>query len=308
MITIICGAPGAGKTALMTFFATQYLRYDSDFELSVDKINHFNNDLHFNLTMPKHLIFTDFKVQQYGVETYFVNGYYLGMPNGQHPTMFLPPYSKVFLSEAQRYYDSRKYASLADFVSQLYEQHRHWGMSIYLDCQRDGLVDLNIRGISTRVIYVESMTNDIDYTGRVIANHWQVREFSCADDCDRWRSGDKTLGESRVISNSNTIINFAKPTFCDTPRFANASNFKLVKNGSSVKIPQNIFDNYNSTNKEGLFLRGRSGHDFSLYSHPTDDSYMYDQAPIYNFDAPRTFYKLPDKELQKLDLKGVLTI
>lgn len=307
MITIICGAPGAGKTALMAHFASQYLVCDDDYDLMLDKVN-LLNESGWHLSIPQHLVFSDFKLQSYGQESYFVNGFYLGMPNGQHPTMFLPPCSKVFLSEAQRYYDSRKFASFSDFVSQFYEQHRHWGMQIFLDCQRDGLVDLNIRGIVTRVLYVNGMTNDVDSMGRIMANYWHVRQFSSADECDRWLGGDKILGVDVEIAHNNQIVHFPQRVFRDTPQFASANNFKAIKSGATYTIPHNIFDNYNSTNKQGLFLRGRQGHDFSLYRHPSDDAYMYDLPPIYSNEAPRTFYKLPEKELQKLDTRRVLTI
>ena len=312
MITIICGDPGVGKTALMTHFATQYLQYDADYELAIDKINNYNN-MGYNLSTPSHLVFSDYKISYnlYGknVESYFCNGYYLGMPNAQHQTMFLPPYSKIFLSEAQRYYDSRKYNSFSDFISQFYEQHRHYGLQIYLDCQRVGLIDLNIRGISTRVILVESMSNDIDSHGRIISNHWQCREFSSAIECERYLDTlDKNIGQSITISHDNTIEQFPTPVFRDTPQFATSSNFRLIKSKSRINLPVNIFDNYESCNKELAFLRGRKGHDFSLYKHLTDDMYINDLDDIYSFDAPRTFYKLPDKALAEIPKGRVLTI
>ena len=37
--------------------------------------------------------------------TYYINGYYLGLPDGENEVMFVPPGSKIFLSEAQRYPD-----------------------------------------------------------------------------------------------------------------------------------------------------------------------------------------------------------
>ena len=312
MITIICGDPGVGKTALMTNFALQYLLYDDDFRLMEDKIIQYNL-IGYNLSTPNHLVFSDYKISinssKGNIDSYFVNGFYLGMPNSQHPTMFLPPYSKIFLSEAQRYYDSRKYDSFSDFVSQFYEQHRHYGLQIFLDCQRVGLIDLNIRGISTRVILVLSMINDINKSGRIVANHWNCREFNSVFDCEKYiNSQDTSLGKELIISNDNTtLLKFPELIFSDTPKYREV-NYRTIKGIQSFKIPVNIFDNYNSTNKELSFLRGRKGHDFSLYLHPTDDMYINKLDYIYSFEAPRTFYKLPSKELKDIPKGRVLTI
>lgn len=313
MITIVCGAPGAGKTALMTHFATEFLNSDVDMFYCKEKIAKFE-EMGYRLTMPRHLVFSDYEIASKTMfngfqKTYFVNGYYLGMPNAQHPTMFLPPYSKVFLAEAQRYYDSRKYNSFSDFVSQLYEQHRHWRMQIFLDCQRDGLIDLNIRGIAIRVILVESMENDITKSGRIVANHWKVREFGSAIECENYLSShDKHIGVENEIVHTNNIISFPKPIFRDTPKFEKTSNFRVVKSEKSLRLSSNIFDSYESTNKEGAFLRGRKGHDFSLYEHPTEDMFIEGVDEIYTTEAPRTFYKLSDKELKEIPKGRVLTI
>ena len=313
MITIICGAPGAGKTALMTYFALEYLNYDVDYMICLDKIAQYNQQ-GFNLSTPQHLVFSDWKIacnsQTLGAcESYFCNGFYVGMPNNQHRTMFLPPYAKVFLSEAQRYYDSRKYESLSDFVSQLYEQHRHWGMQIFLDCQRPTLVDLNIRGLATRILYVTSLKHNIDTYGRIVSSTWECKQFGNIYDFDNFLQNAKTdIGEPVEFPYSNKVIASQPLQFRDTPKFANVTNYRVVKDKSVVQFPCDIFASYNSTNKESAFLRGRQRCDFSLYTHPLDDAYITDLDDIYSFEAPRTFYKLKDKDTKNLEKGKVLTI
>ena len=311
MITMLVGQTGAGKTSLLTHFADQYLNYDNDLSLAEEKIMQFN-DMGYNLSMPRHLVFTDYKVSTitrfYGRQTsYFANGFYLGVPNSQHPTMFLPPYSKIFLSEAQRYYNSRDFKVFADFISQFYEQHRHWGLQIYLDCQRGGLIDLNIRDISARIILVDSITNDIDSMGRIVANRWTCREFSCIQEYDTYMSThDKHIGNVVEHVHDNSVITFQEPIFVNTPQFAKVSNFRLLK-GKNL-IPSNIYDDYDSTNKEGVFLRGRKGHDFSLYEHPTYDMFVQGVDDIYTLDKPKTFNKLSGKDLENIEQGRILTI
>ena len=309
-IVLIVGGTGAGKSSCLSHIACDFLTSDREYDLCLDKIKLYNL-MGYNLSTPKHLVFSDFKISSNTklgyIESYFVNGFYLGMPNAQHPTMFLPPYAKVFLSEGQRYYDSRKYSSFSDFISQFYEQHRHYGLSIYIDCQRPGLIDLNIREIATKVYYIESMVNDIDRLGRIVANHWKVRKFDSVFECEKYIQGDKTLGTPMVLTHSHSITNFVDPIFLDSPKFTN-SNFNKISKGNKTLIPCNIFNNYNSTNKELAFLRGRKGHDFSLYKHPTDDMYINELDDIYSFEAPRTFYKLSSKELKEIRKGSVLTI
>ena len=313
MITIICGAPGVGKTALMTYFALEYLNYDEDYISCIDKINKFNKQ-GFNLSVPQHLVFSDWKVscnsQTLGTcVSYFCNGFYIGMPNNQHRTMFFPPYAKIFLSEAQRYYDSRKYESLSDFVSQFYEQHRHWGMQIYLDCQRPTLVDLNIRGLATRILYVTELKHDIDTYGRIVASTWHCKQFDNIYDFDNFlQHSDKSISTDIDFTYNNKVIASAPLEFRGTPKFSNTTNYRVIKSKSAVQFPCDIYASYNSTNKESAFLRGRQRYDFSLYTHPTDDMYINELDDIYNFDAPRTFYKLKDKDAKNLEKGKVLTI
>lgn len=313
MITIICGDPGAGKTALMTYFALDFLHYDTDYTSCLSKIENFNAR-GFTLSTPKHLVFTDWKVTcnpkaNDEVQSYFCNGFYLGMPNNQHPTMFLPPYSKVFLSEAQRYYNSRNYASLSDFVSQLYEQHRHWGMQIFLDCQRSTLIDLNIRGIAARILYVEKLLHDIDCYGRIVSSTWKCRQFDSIYDFDNYlQSSNRDLGKVVEFVYSNETIPCKKLEFRDTPKFADVSNFRVIKDKQALRFPCNIFEHFISANKEDEFLRGREGCDFSLRPHDIPNQYNYSLFDIYSFEAPRTFYKLPDAETKNLLKGAVFTI
>lgn len=312
MITIIIGDPGVGKTALMAHFATQYMIYDPDIELCKQKIATYNS-MGYNLSVPQHLVFTDFKVTTSALgidlESYFINGYYVGMPNAQHPTQFLPPFSKLFKSEGQRYYDSRNYDKFSWFISQFFEQHRHYGLMIFIDCQRLGLIDKNIRDIATKIILVQSMVNDIDSYGHVLANHWQCREFPNSRLAEMYlERQDDSIGTPVEYTHDNSkLIQFPKPTFRDSPQFRQA-NYRLIKGKQSIRIPVNIFDNYNSTNKEFAFLRGRKGHDFSLCKHPTDDMYINELDDIYSFECPDTYYKLPAKELAKIPKGRVLTI
>ena len=133
MITIIFGAPGTGKTSLNThFLQTEYKTHGRALLAQTQKrIAEVNRTRVKPLTLPdKPPIFANYKASfktgyEKTFEPYYINPFYLGLENGNMPTQYLPPQSRVFISESQRYYNSRKSSTLPDWVSRLYEMHRH---------------------------------------------------------------------------------------------------------------------------------------------------------------------------------------
>ena len=108
MITILSGAPGAGKSSLDTYFLKRayFSQGRTLLDSCTNKIAELNKTRLNPLTPPdKPPIFSDYKVKfRVGYdeffEPYYINGYYLGLANDRMATQFLPPYSKVFLGEA----------------------------------------------------------------------------------------------------------------------------------------------------------------------------------------------------------------
>lgn len=195
VITIIFGAPGTGKTSLNTYFLKNLYQTQGRALLTYTRgrIAAQNMKRAVPLAVPeKPPIFANYKVSfktgyEKTFEPYYVNPYYMGLPNDLMPTQYLPPGSKVFISEAQRYYNSRKSATLPDFVSRLYEMHRHYGIDIWLDVQRANLIDLNIKEICKRFIEVREMRHEQDYAGRILRTAFRCREFDC------WRAVEQYM-------------------------------------------------------------------------------------------------------------------
>ena len=186
MITIISGAPGAGKSSLNAYFLDRTYKEEGQTLLkrSVAKIEEINKTRRHPLTPPSlPPIYSDFRVKipagyKKYYEPYYINGYYMGLANERLKTQFLPPYAKVFLGESQRYYNSRKSGNFPDFVSRFYEMHRHYGLDLYLDVQRVRLIDPNIRELCRHFIEVQYMEHVRDELGRIIHTVWHCREFS----------------------------------------------------------------------------------------------------------------------------------
>lgn len=212
MITIIFGKPGAGKTSLMAHFLQDlYAKQGKSLlKKSISEIERVNETRKTPLTLPdRPPIYSDFEVWIHtGYNKwfipYFINGYYFGLANENMPTQFVFPYAKIFLSEAQRYFDSRKSSTFPRFAASAFEMHRHYGLDIWLDVQRVGLIDLNVRELCKRFIEVQDVEHTTSGTGEITASEWKCREFETSADVDLYlKSGDKVYAETSYRHEGN---------------------------------------------------------------------------------------------------------
>jgi len=203
MLTEICGDPGTGKTALLTLFGQERMTGKAglmDLLNSRREVNRLNLS-GWQFTVPRrHLVFADYKIHAlrngYRLGTsYDIDGFRLGFANPHIYTSFLPPFSWIGLDEPQRYYNSRESKHLADWVSRWYETHRHWGLNIVMACQRPGLIDLNIREIAERFIFITLLKVRKDGYGRVTRVVWEWSSSTAATRRTRTR-GQKRPSES----------------------------------------------------------------------------------------------------------------
>lgn len=274
MITIIFGAPGAGKSSLNTFFLKQTYELQGRSLLlkSVERINQLNKNRKNQLSVPeKAPIFADYKVKfkvgyNKTFEPYFVNAFYLGLVNDRMETQYLPPFSKVFLGEAQRYYNSRKSSTFPDNVSRFFEMHRHYGYDIYLDVQRVMLIDSNIRDLCKHFIEVQGMEHETDDMGRTVRTTFKCREFT------NWIDVNDYL----------------------TTGAASYTQTSYINNGD-------IFSCFDSFNFFETFLPDESK-DFNLlpFLSPAEQKSVSDEEQIfYNRQEPAEFRSVPKKETNK---------
>ena len=190
MITIVFGKPGVGKTAFLCAMAVLYLNGQ---ELSQQFYLDCCNELaSLGYPAPMHApVYSNFSISvttghKEKVGSYYIDGFHLGFENDYVDVMPVFPRSKIFLSEAQRYYNSRKSKDLPDWISRYFEEHRHFGLDIMLDVQRPGLIDVNIRDITGQFIEVESVQTDV-VDGVVKSTTFVYKEF------DDWKFVDKYL-------------------------------------------------------------------------------------------------------------------
>lgn len=267
MITIICGIPRAGKTALMTSFALEHMRGRQAHRdlVKCRKLLAPLNAGGFCYEPPEdHLVFADYTITagaNGNVRNYECNGFNLGLYNDKHPTMFLPPNAKVYLDEAQKYFNSRESKGLADFVSRYYELHGHYRLDVTCTVQRPKLIDLNIRELAAQVIYVAKLEHE-QAGHRVLRSEWTAYTW------------DNVVAAISFIEGG-----MQKSLRGDTVCF--------VYDG-------NIFKHYDSFAFFPVFLKGNEDAKFNL-RHAVPTGYTRDEVADFNdehdYNVPETYYK-----------------
>ena len=209
MITIICGKPGAGKTALLTYFQIQRMLEHGfeDFRNCKNELECFNEGgFDLNLPTQRHVCYSDFPVKfNSRLQSYSISGYEIGLPNIYYKTAYLPPYSTIFLDEAQRYYDSRMSKYLREETYLWYQLHRHNNYNIFMTCQRLGNIDLNIRAIAESFLVIDDLKIIKNDFGMVQSVVWKVRKFDSCDIAEaymlaREKNENKEYGEVLEIT------------------------------------------------------------------------------------------------------------
>ena len=217
MITIIFGAPGSGKSSLMTHFLSQIYYTDGPARLKKarQKIEEINEERTYLLTVPAEIpIYTNYKVSLHtgyhkDWEPYYINGYYIGLPNDRMDTIFTPPFSAIFLDEAQRYFNSRKSASTPDWVSRYAEMHRHYGIDLCLCAQRPILIDANVREICKDFYEAREMEHIRDDAGAIAKTIFRVRRFEAWAAVEQYlETGAETYREAAVTHEGDIFSSF----------------------------------------------------------------------------------------------------
>ena len=237
MITIIFGPPRAGKTALMVKMLNDAC-FDYERNQKMRQVIKLKNDtLGRNLSIPEHCVSANFEIT-------FVKEYYnnrkarvidpnrLGFHNEKVKTHFILPYETFGIQEAQSYYNSRDYPNFPAWKSNLFEQHGHNHLNFLLDTQRPGLIDVNIRELSS-FIEIRNLSIKKDKLGFITGLKWTIREFDNSGAVDEYMKSskrDKSLFKTKTVTYGN-----------------------------------DVFKQYESTSLESRFYDGHDNEDFDLH-------------------------------------------
>ena len=163
-------------------------------------------------TIPQHCVSANYNLtlRKFGYSPRHnrrINPFRLGFANKYVDTHFNLPYEAIFITEAQTYLNSRMSKYFPDWQSRWYEQDGHNNIDVWLDVQRPGLIDVNVRDLS-QAIEIVKLHKEYDGFGRPCRFVWDIRRIDIGL-CDRYiASGKKDSGcytEDVVVANYNVF-------------------------------------------------------------------------------------------------------
>lgn len=251
MITIIEAPPRTGKTALMTALAYQYA-YDAQrnramqLELMQKQASGFTGIQ----TIPEHCVSANydmfFRRFRYSPrKTRRINPYRLGFANPYVETHFNLPREVICITEAQMYLNSRRSAFFPDWQSRWYEQHGHNLLDIFLDTQRVGLIDLNVRELARFIEVVLLEILAYDRFRRPCQFAWTLRHIDNLQMFEAYCSSGKRdkdcYTESRFVVDA-PIFDFYDSFSCKPKFYAGHEHSDI--DYSEAELTEDNFDGY----------------------------------------------------------------
>lgn len=269
MITIVFGKPGVGKTAFLVADATKYMdgsaecrELYSDCLSQVRALNSAGACFEEPLNAP---VYSNFPIRiPRGTlpswESYYIDGFHLGFENDDVPVFPVLPSARIYLSEAQRYYNSRRSKDLPDWVSRYYEEHRHFGLEIILDVQRPGLIDINIRELCGRFVEIQQLAHHTDKAGNITGTDFYIREFPDWKWVDKYlTTGEKCYTETVVPFDGNVFTHYQSRSYYN--QFVPADGFFMLQHISgadAVEDAEIAKQMYQQIPPEGFYGRSAS--------------------------------------------------
>ena len=197
MITIVSAPPRTGKTAYLTKIACE-MAFDRDRTRAMQAA--LENKIHNGFTaisfIPTHTVSSnyDLVLRKFGYSPRYsrrINPYRLGFYNEDVKVHYNLPFEAIFITEAQKYLNSRMSAYFPGWQSRWYEQHGHNNLDIWLDTQRPNLIDVNIRELAT---FVEIVRLDVkrNANGSPKSFKWTIRTIDNNGLYDRYLSSGKS--------------------------------------------------------------------------------------------------------------------
>ncbi len=226
MICIIFAPPRTGKTCFLTHVLNTYMfdnvrNYKMQQEIRQKQVNGFE----FIKTIPQHCVSSNYGVTGYKFRystrhSRIINPYKLGFKNKWVETHFNLPYEVIGITEAQKYLNSRMSQYFPDWQSRWYEQHGHNYLDIFLDTQRPGLIDVNIRELS-HFIEIINLKKKYDKNGNITALTWTIRHIDNNALYERYISSgkkDSACYEQLIVTANYNVFECYESTCCK-PKF-----------------------------------------------------------------------------------------
>lgn len=228
MITIIFAPPRTGKTCFMTYMAcvTAFDKQRNKL-MKIELLSKKESGFSSIKTIPQHCVSANYEItmRKFGYSPRVsrrINPYKLGFKNKDVDVHYNFPYEAIFITEAQKYLNSRMNNYYPDWQSRWYEQHGHNNLDIWLDTQRPMLIDVNIRELAS---FIEIVKLDISYDCfyKPCRLKWRIRRIENSSLFDKYMSSGKKdnscYSEEVVIADFNVFRCYdsqsCKPKFYD---------------------------------------------------------------------------------------------
>lgn len=251
MITIITGQPRVGKTCLMTHLANGIAFDETRTTAMQDEIRQkIANGFTGIETIPTHCVSGnyDMTLNRFRYSTRVnrrINPYRLGFKNPYVQTHFNIPYEAIFITEAQKYLNSRRSSMFPDWQSRWYEQHGHNYIDLFLDTQRGQLIDLNVRALAQFLEILKLDILDYDRYGKPAALRWKVRHMENNFAFERYMesgaSDKRCYDEYSIIAEYNVFDCY--DSRCCKPKFYDG-HLKDNFDYSKAEPPKESYDGY----------------------------------------------------------------
>lgn len=250
MITIIFAPPRTGKTCYMTHVANTYA-FDRQRNTAMqhELQQKINGGFSAIKTIPEHCVSANYDIilRKFRYSPRLsrrINPYRLGFTNPYVPVHFNLPYEAIFISEAQKYLNSRMSVYFPDWQSRWYEQHGHNNLDIWLDTQRPMLIDVNIRELA-RFIEIVNLDIKYDRLGQPCRLQWTIRVIPNSQMFDRYMSSgkkDKDCYTEEVVTANYNVFRCYDSRACK-PKFY-AGHFDEDIDYSVSNPPEDSLDGY----------------------------------------------------------------
>lgn len=272
MITIVFGKPGMGKTAYLTADAVEYMKPSQakhDLLRSCYSQVAGLNASGAGFELPEQApVYSNYPITvRRGtlppVSSYYIDGFRLGFTNDDLRTFSVLPGARIYLSEAQRYYNSRRSKDLPDWVSRFYEEHRHFGLEIFLDVQRPGLIDANIREICGSLVEIVGLQHKTGAVGNIQSSVFYLRRFEDWKFADRYiTSGEKCYTEEKRVFTGNVFSHYQSRSYFNQFVPGASENFSTLTHadltgGDAVEAAEIARDFYPQSAPDGFYGRQR---------------------------------------------------
>ena len=164
-------------------------------------------------TIPVHCVASNYKItgHKFGYSPRYsrsINPFRLGVDNPFVKVHYNIPYECIFITEAQKYLNSRMSLKFPRWQSEWYEEHGHNNLDIYLDTQRPMLIDANIRELAS-FIEIVKLDKFYDNFGNIKKLVWHVRYIDNSGLFEKYMSSGKTdkscYREDKVVANYNVF-------------------------------------------------------------------------------------------------------